>query len=204
MTVSAEFLVTAFVVALVPGTGVVYTVSNGLFGGRRASALAAVGCTLGIVPHLVAATLGLSAVLHASARVFHIVKLAGVAYLLYLAWGLWRSSGSMTLADGHVERSARQVVVRGITVNLLNPKLTVFFFAFLPPFVDADSASTAQLVVLGVVFMAVTLAVFLLYGMVASAVRQWVLGSQTVVRRLQRSFAVAFTGLGVRLALEDR
>ena len=204
MTISTEFLVTALVVALVPGTGVIYTVSHGLFGGRRPSALAAVGCTLGIVPHLVAATLGLSALVHTSARVFQVMKLAGVAYLLYLAWGMWRSTGSLAIQKPTGARSDRAIVVRGTVVNLLNPKLTIFFFAFLPQFVDAGSPSTAALALLGAVFMVVTLVVFLAYGLVASTVRERVVGSPTVVRRLQRGLAVAFAGLGLRLAFEDR
>jgi len=203
MSVSGEFLLTALVVALVPGTGVIYTVSSGLFGGRRPSALAAVGCTLGIVPHLLAATLGLSAVVHTSARVFQGLKLAGVAYLLYLAWGMWRSTGSLSFRPTG-RRSARAVVVRGATVNLLNPKLTIFFLAFLPQFVDPGSAATPQLLLLGAVFMAVTLVVFLGYGALASTVRARVVGSPTVVQRLQRGFAAAFAGLGVHLALQER
>lgn len=205
MGVSAEFLVTAFVVALVPGTGVIYTVSHGLFGGARASELAALGCTLGIVPHLVAASLGLSAVVHASARVFEAMKLAGAAYLLYVAWGLWRSTGSLAIrrpAGG--ARSDRAVVVRGAVVNLLNPKLTIFFFALLPQFVDPDASSTPALVLLSAVFMAVTLVVFLGYGALASTVRERVVRSPTVVRRVQRGFALAFAGLGLCLAFEDR
>jgi threonine/homoserine/homoserine lactone efflux protein len=205
VTVSIEFLVTALVVALIPGTGVVYTVSNGLFGGRRASALAAFGCTLGIVPHLIAATLGLSAVLHASAEVFHLIKLAGVAYLLYLAWGLWRSSGSMTLDDGRVDRSARRVIVRGITVNLLNPKLTIFFFAFLPQFVSASGAGAPlQMLVLSSVFMAMTLVVFAAYGVCAALLRDRVLSRPRLVDRIRKAFAASFAVLGARLAVESR
>ena len=203
---STEFLVTALVVALVPGTGVIYTVSSGLFGGLRTSALAALGCTLGIVPHLAAATLWLSAIVHASARAFQVLKLAGVAYLLYLAWAMWRSTGSLTFQRPAGARSDRAVVVRGTVVNLLNPKLTIFFLAFLPQFVSADAggSSTPALVLLGAVFMAVTLAVFLVYGALASVVRERVVASPTVVRRLQRGFAAVFAGLGLRLAFEDR
>jgi threonine/homoserine/homoserine lactone efflux protein len=204
VTVSSDFLVTALVVALVPGTGVVYTVSNGLFGGRRWSALAAVGCTLGIVPHLLAATLGLSALVHTSARVFQVMKLAGVAYLLYLAWAMWRSTGALSFAPTGV-RSGRAVVVRGTVVNLLNPKLTLFFFAFLPQFVrDGRSPATPQLLLLGAVFMAVTLAVFLAYGLMASGLRRRVVGSPKLLQRLQRGFALAFAGLGLRLAAQER
>jgi threonine/homoserine/homoserine lactone efflux protein len=199
---SADYLVTATVVALIPGTGVIYTVSHGLFAGRRSSVLAAVGCTLGIVPHLVAATLGLSAIVNTGAHVFEVLKLAGAAYLLYLAWGMWRSTGAVTFA-APAPSSDRRVVVRGTVVNLLNPKLTIFFFAFLPQFTPAG-ASVSDLAVLGGVFMVVTLVVFVLYGALASALRQRVVTSRAAVRRLQRGSALVFAGLGVRLALQDR
>jgi threonine/homoserine/homoserine lactone efflux protein len=204
MFVSYEFLLTAFVVALVPGTGVVYTVSAGLFVGRRASACAALGGTVGIVPHLAAAVLGLSAVMQASAEVFQIVKYAGVGYLLYLAWGMWRSTGSFALRAPARLPTGREVVVRGVLINLLNPKLTIFFFAFLPPFLTSRSSTSLQMVELGAVFMAVTLVVFLAYGGLAGLVRDRVVGSPVVLRRLQRASAGVFALLGVRLALADR
>ncbi len=204
MSVSTEFLATALVVALVPGTGVIYTVSAGLFVGRRASFLAALGGTLGIVPHLAAAILGLSALVHTGAEVFQVLKFAGVAYLLYLAWSMWRSTGAFTLRAPSGSRIGRAVVARGALINLLNPKLTIFFFAFLPQFITRGTSPTAQLAVLGGVFMAVTLAVFVVYGTLASTVRDRVVGSPTVVRRLQRGFAGVFAALGLRLAFQDR
>ena len=203
MTVSREFVLTALVVALVPGTGVLYTVSTGLFLGRRASVFAALGGTVGIVPHIAAAVLGLSALVHTSARVFQALKLAGVAYLLYLAWGMWRSTGVLRLQDPGT-RPGGSIVLRGALLNLLNPKLTIFFFAFLPQFLDPGAPAAAHMVLLGAVFMAVTLAVFVVYGALASLLRERVVGSPTVVQRLQRSFAAAFAALGLRLALQER
>ena len=204
MSVSREFLFTAFVVALVPGTGVIYTVSAGLFVGRRASAFAALGGTLGIIPHLAAAVLGLSAVMQTSAEVFRVMKYAGVAYLLYLAWAMWRSTGSLTLRAPTGARRGRDIVGRGTFINLLNPKLTIFFFAFLPQFVTSGSSTTLQMLELGVVFMAVTLLVFLAYGGLARLFRDRVVGSPVVLRRLQRGSAGVFALLGLRLAFEDR
>jgi threonine/homoserine/homoserine lactone efflux protein len=204
MSVSREFLLTAFVVALAPGTGVIYTVSAGLFGGRRASACAAVGGTLGIVPHLAAAVLGLSAVMQTSAEAFQVLKYAGVAYLLYLAWGMWRSTGSFTLRAPTGAPTSREVIVRGVLVNLLNPKLTIFFFAFLPQFLTSASSTTVPMLELGVVFMAVTLVVFLAYAALAGVLRDRVVESPVVLRRLQRGSAGAFALLGARLAIEDR
>lgn len=202
---SPEFLLTSLIVVLVPGTGTVYTVSTGLFYGPRASLAAAVGCTLGIVPHLLASVLGLSFVLHLSALVFQGLKLAGAAYLLYLAWAMWRDQGALAFGSASPERSAGQIVVRAVLLNLLNPKLTLFFFAFLPLAVSPNAASPlAELFGLSLVFMALTLAVFAVYGVLASSVRERVVGSPRVVTWLRRSFAATFAALGVRLAVTDR
>ena len=169
---SPEFLLTSLVVVLVPGTGTVYTVSTGLFYGPRSSLAAAVGCTLGIVPHLLAGILGLAFVLHLSALVFQGLKYAGAAYLLYLAWSTWRDQGALSFGSASPERSAKQIVIRAILLNLLNPKLT--------------------------------LAVFALYGVLASSVRERVARSPEVVTWLRRSLAAAFAALGVRLAVTER
>lgn len=203
--VSVEFLVTSLVVVLIPGTGVVYTVSTGLTQGRRASVYAALGCTAGIVPHLLATALGLAAVMHASALAFQLLKLAGVAYLFYIAFATWRDRSAFAL-DGSVARaSAPALVVKAFLLNILNPKLTIFFLAFLPQFVDpAAGAPLAQLIVLSTVFMAMTFAVFVVYGVVAHAFRARVIESPTVQRWLRLGFAAAFAGLGARLALADR
>lgn len=200
-----EFLLGSLIVVLIPGTGTVYTVSTGLFYGSRASLAAAVGCTLGIVPHLLASVLGLSFVLHMSALVFQGLKFAGAAYLLYLAWTMWRDQGAFSFGSASPERSAKQIVVRAVLLNLLNPKLTLFFFAFLPLAISPDAASPlAELLGLSLVFMALTLAVFAVYGVLAGRVRERVVRSPKVVTWLRRSFAAAFAALGVRLAVTDR
>ena len=200
-----EFLLTSLVVVLIPGTGTVYTVSTGLFYGPRASLAAALGCTLGIVPHLLASILGLSFVLHLSALVFQGLKFAGAAYLLYLAWAMWRDEGALSFGSASPERSAQQIIIRAVLLNLLNPNLTLFFFAFLPLAISPDAASPlAELLGLSLVFMAITLAVFAVYGVLASSVREQVARSPRVILWLRRSFAAAFAALGVRLAVTDR
>ena len=202
---SPEFLLTSLVVVLIPGTGTVYTVSTGLFYGPRASLAAAVGCTLGIVPHLLASILGLSFVLHMSALVFQGLKYAGAAYLLYLAWAMWRDQGALSFGSASPERSVRQIIVRAVLLNLLNPKLTLFFFAFLPLAISPEAASPlAELLGLSLVFMALTLAVFAVYGVLAGSVRRYVARSPRVIVWLRRSFAAAFAALGVRLAAAYR
>lgn len=201
---SAEFLLTSLVVVLVPGTGVIYTVSTGLFLGRRASIAAAVGCTAGIVPHLTASILGLAAILHMSAVAFQAVKYAGAAYLLYLAWSLWQETGVLRFEAPAARKGARQIITRGFLINILNPKLSIFFLAFLPLFVSPQAAApTLQMLLLSAVFMTMTLVIFILYGLLAGTVRRRVAASPRALAWLQRSFAAVFAALGVKLALTE-
>jgi threonine/homoserine/homoserine lactone efflux protein len=202
---SPEFLITTLIVVASPGTGVVFTLAAGLAAGRRASLVAAFGCTLGILPHLAAAMVGLAAVLHASAVAFSLVKWAGVAYLLWMAWRMLGEHGGLAVSAERDGRSSIRVIVDGIVVNLLNPKLSIFFVAFLPQFMDpADPHPLATMAELGGVFMAMTLAVFAVYGLFAAAMRDRVLGRAAVMAWLRRSFAAAFVLLGAKLALAER
>lgn len=202
---STEFLLTALIVVLIPGTGVLYTLSVGLLMGRRASLSAAVGCTVGIVPALLASLLGLALVLHMSAVAFQIVKFVGVAYLLYLAWTMWRAEGAFAGSTVTDKASLRTVAVRGFLINILNPKLSIFFLAFLPQFIDPTAGGAIkQMLTLGSVFMAMTLVVFAFYGVLASSVRQKIVASQRLMRWLQRGFAALFAVLATRLALAER
>jgi threonine/homoserine/homoserine lactone efflux protein len=202
---SPEFLLTTLIVVVTPGTGVLYTLAAGLSRGARASIIAAVGCTLGIVPHMLAAITGLAALLHASALAFDVIKYLGVAYLIYMAVAMWRDSGVLTVSNTSAPRSAARVIASGILINILNPKLTMFFFAFLPQFVRAnDRNGLAQMVALSAVFMLVTLVIFVLYGLFAAAVRTHLVSRPKAVTRMRRTFAVAFVALGARLALTER
>jgi threonine/homoserine/homoserine lactone efflux protein len=202
---SLAFLLTTLVVVATPGTGVVYTLAAGLSRGPRASVLAAFACTLGIVPHVLATVTGLAALLNASAAAFQVVKYAGVGYLLYMAWATLRDRRAIDVDEGAAPRSAGRVIVRGVLINLLNPKLTIFFFAFLPQFVDpaAPHALPAMLGLSGV-FMLATFVVFALYGVLAASVRSHVTSRPRVMTWLRRSFAGSFVALGAKLALTAR
>jgi threonine/homoserine/homoserine lactone efflux protein len=203
--ISLEFLITSLIVVLIPGTGVVFTVSTGLIQGRKASVFAAIGCTAGIVPHLLATALGLAAVLHASAVAFQALKLAGVAYLFYVAYATWRDKTAFAIESNSSASPARTLMVKAFLLNILNPKLTIFFLAFLPQFVEpAATSPLAQLLILSGVFMAMTFAVFVVYGFLAHAFRKAVLESPRVQAWLRRGFAVAFVGLGTNLALSEK
>jgi threonine/homoserine/homoserine lactone efflux protein len=221
MTLS--FLLTTLIVVASPGTGVLYTLAVALAQGSRASVAAAFGCTLGILPHMIAAMLGLAAVLHTSALAFAALKWCGVAYLLYMAWQALRETGALAIEAGagaqgksdgksdgkpdgrSVARSSRRVIVTAILINILNPKLSIFFLAFLPQFIAADEAHPlARMLELSGVFMLMTFAVFAVYGLFAASVRDRVITRPKVMAWLRRSFAAGFAALGARLALAER
>jgi threonine/homoserine/homoserine lactone efflux protein len=203
--ITIQFLITSLIVVLIPGTGVVFTVSTGLMQGRRASGFAALGCTAGIVPHLLATILGLAAVLHTSAVAFEALKIAGVAYLFYVACATWRDKTAFAVEKAASTSTATRLMVKAFLLNILNPKLTIFFLAFLPQFVEPNASSpVAQLLILSSIFMAMTLAVFVIYGFLAHAFRRAVIESPRVQSWLRRGFAAAFASLGANLALSDR
>lgn len=200
-----DFLLTSLVIVASPGTGVLYTLAAGLSRGSRASVVAAFGCTLGIVPHMAAAILGAAAILHASALAFETFKYLGVAYLLYMAWSTLKEHGALRIDREVGARSALQVTVHAVLINILNPKLSIFFFAFLPQFVSADEARPlAHMLALSAAFMAMTFAVFVVYGLFAAAVRDRVIARPRVLAWMRRAFAGAFVALGARLALAER
>jgi len=199
---STEFLLTSLVVVLVPGTGVIYTVSTGLIAGARSSVAAALGCTAGILPHLAASILGLSAIMHMSSLAFQVIKLAGAAYLIYLAWSMWRETGGLVFNTTGKRKGLWKIATRGFLINILNPKLSIFFLAFLPLFVTPRASSPlVQMLWLSIVFMGMTLIIFIFYGLTAHAVRSWISNRPIWMARLQRSFAVLFAALGAKLAL---
>jgi threonine/homoserine/homoserine lactone efflux protein len=213
MTLS--FLLTTLIVVASPGTGVLYTLAIALAQGSRASVAAAFGCTLGILPHIMAAMLGLAAVLHTSALAFAALKWCGVGYLLYMAWQALRETGALAIEAGagpqskseerSAVRSSRRVIVTAILINILNPKLSIFFLAFLPQFIAADEAHPlARMLELSGVFMLMTFAVFAVYGLFAASVRDRVITRPKVMAWLRRSFAAGFAALGARLALAER
>ena len=203
--INTEFLLSSLIVVLIPGTGVVYTITTGLTLKWRASIAAAIGCTLGIVPHILASILGLSALLNMSAQVFSTLKIAGAMYLLYLAWNMWREARTLEINKKSTETSATQIVIKAIAINLLNPKLTIFFFAFLPLFVSKDSSSpTMEMIMLSAVFMGMTFIIFVLYGILASGISTYLINSSKAVKRLQQAFAVILAAFAVKLALSEK
>ncbi len=202
---SLAFLITSLIIVVSPGTGVLYTVATGLSRGARASIVAAFGCTLGILPHMAAAIFGVAALLHTSAVAFRTFKYLGVAYLLYMAWSAWRETGTLAVAGEVKERSTLRVAVTAVLVNILNPKLSIFFLAFLPQFVTAGEAHPlSRMLQLSLVFMAMTFVVFVGYGVFAASVRERIISRPRVLIWMRRTFAGAFAALGAKLAFSDR
>ncbi|RWD27442.1 LysE family translocator [Mesorhizobium sp.] len=202
---SIEFLLTSLIVVASPGTGVLYTLSAGLSRGARASIIAAFGCTLGIIPHMAAAITGLAALLHTSALAFETLKYLGVAYLLYMAWNTLKESGGLNVGQDVARRSAGKVITSGILINILNPKLSIFFFAFLPQFVSTtEPHALSKMLELSTVFMLLTFVVFIGYGIFAASIRSHVVSRPMVLTWMRRTFAGAFVALGAKLALTER
>ncbi len=203
--ISIEFLLTALVVVLIPGTGVLYTVATGLFVGKRASLFAAFGCTLGIIPALLASVFGLAAIFHTSTVVFQVVKYLGAAYLLYLAWQMWKSATPLSVAEKSADKKYKNIVLKGFLLNILNPKLSIFFLAFLPQFVSPTAESALlQMLILGATFMLITFAVFIVYGLLSGSFRNFIVHSKKANLAIQKLFAAGFAVLGLRLAFSER
>ncbi|GEN25132.1 LysE family translocator [Halomonas cupida] len=203
---SPEYLLTTLVVVLAPGAGVLYTLSIGLTDGARASIAAAAGCTLGILPSLIAAVTGLAAILHTSALAFQIIKVLGVLYLLYMAWRTLRDTTPLAVETSASPRhSMMRTAAKGTLLNVLNPKLSLFFLAFLPQFVSASGpAAVIEMLMLGAVFMLVTLVIFIGYGCGAAWLRRHVVDRPSVQAWMRRSLAGVFVLLGARLAVSER
>jgi threonine/homoserine/homoserine lactone efflux protein len=202
---SLDFLLTALIVVVAPGPGVLYTLAAGLARGARASVVAAFGCTLGIVPHIAAAVTGLAALLHTSALAFQTLKYLGVAYLLYMAWRTLRERGALEVEPAAAPRPAREVIVSAILLNLLNPNLSICFLAFLTQFGStSEPHPLARMLEMSGIFLLQTFAVFALYGTFAAALRNHVITRPRVLTWLRRTFAAAFLTLGAKLALADR
>ncbi len=202
---SIEFILTSIVVILLPGTGVLYTLAIGVGRGFRPSVAAAFGCTLGILPAAIASIVGLAAIFHTSALAFQVVKFAGVAYLFYMAWSVLRDGGALDFSENRAVTSTGKTILAGMLLNVLNPKLSLFFMAFLPQFVPLNSSgATPTLIFLAATFMLLTFIIFVIYGACASLARDYIISRPTVMKWLKRSFAATFVFLGFRLAFSNK
>lgn len=201
---SVEFFLTSIVVILLPGTGVLYTLAIGLGRGFGPSVAAAFGCTLGILPAAIASIIGLASILHTSALGFQVIKYLGVIYLFYMAWSILRDGGTLDVSEDRAKSSIARTILNGMLLNVLNPKLSLFFLAFLPQFVPLNATgATYTLVTLAAIFMLLTFVVFIGYGACAALARDYVISRPNVMNWLKRAFAGTFGFLGLKLALSE-
>lgn len=199
------FIVTSIAVILMPGPAMIFVISNGLTRGIKASTAAACGTTTGVSFHLLCAAFGLAVILKTSAIAFTLVKFAGAIYLIFLAIKTISTKEPLIGGINEGKKTGKSIFLEGIFINILNPKLSVFFLAFLPQFINVEAASTTlQTLILGSIFMAMTIIVFICYGLFASLLRQKVLRSPGILKVLKWCFASAFMALGVRLALSEK
>lgn len=205
MQLSFEFIATSLIVVVSPGPGALLTIASGLTQGARTSMITALGCTLGIVPHLLAALLGLAVVFHTSVYAFNLLKWLGVIYLLYMAWMTWRERGALRTDVEPISRSPLRIIQHAVFINLFNPKLPLFFLAFLPQFIATDSVTPARdMLLLSTIFMVLTLLTFMLYGAFAAMMRRRVLEQPQVMHWIRRLFALSFVGLSIKLLVTSR
>ena len=204
----AGFLLAAALITLAPGPDNLSVLSLGLSRGRRAGIGFGLGCALGCFIHTLLATLGVTALIAASETAFTALKLAGAAYLCWLGWKALRSPGATLSADAevmHIDSAMRPYLMRGFVANAINPKVALFFLAFLPQFVDPSRGhAAAQTALLGTLFAAQTVLIFGAIGWYAGTVGGWLRGRPAVGRWLDRATGVLFIGLGIRLALAER
>ncbi len=196
LTTLLAFSGATILLVLLPGPNLLFILGAGISGGRRTALAAAVGVELGTLVHVIAAAVGLSAVLQTSATAFATVKYLGVAYLVYLGVRALRAPHLDEPGPRPEPQSTLSAVRRGVLVNVLNPKVALFFLAFLPQFIDTDRGSaSAQIMVLGSVFFAIALAIDLVYAVAAGAVGRWLERRPRLLRRQERITGVIYLGL---------
>ena len=198
---TSAFLITSLIIILIPGTGIIYTVSLGMSEGRKKAFFAALGCTAGILPHLCVSIVLSSLLMQMDDKVFLAVKYIGVLYLIYLGVGMIFSKGNVQFSEHHAESRASAIIRRGVLINLLNPKLTLFFFSFLPQYVTDSSNYMIKSSLLGLLFMVLTFIVFIGYGFLAGTAKEWLCQSPKRMSFLQKYFGITFIAFAIKLAL---
>lgn len=197
------FLTTAIVLNIAPGPDLLYILTKTIRSGKKVGLASALGVCSGALFHVFAASIGLSAILVSSALVFSVVKYVGAAYLLYLAYQAFKSSGFELNVDDQVKEkeTAFQAFKEGVLIDILNPKVAIFFMAFLPQFVRDDAGPVSfQLLYLGLMVIAIAIVVEAAYVLVADKISNRVRNSQRFSIWLDRTVGVIYAGLGIKLA----
>jgi threonine/homoserine/homoserine lactone efflux protein len=189
---------------IAPGPDNLFILAQGITRGRKPAIVTALGMCSGVSVHTLAAALGISALFYSSALAFTLLKAAGAAYLFYLAWKTFRDSGGLRPAKP-LELPAGALFRRGFLMNVLNPKVALFFLAFLPQFVSRDSGSIpAQMLLLGLLFMAQAVVLFGALGYFAGGIGGFLLSRPRIARHFNWLTGGIFVALGLRIALVER
>lgn len=191
--VSLAFISTSLIIIVIPGPGALYTISTGLKYGHLKSMIAVLGCTLSILPHLAFAIFGVTIIQRINPTFFIFIQILGALYLAYLGWQLIAKNEAISIVQTNLPQSNLSIFSKGIILNLLNPKLTMFFLSFLPQFLAKDSTNKiSQMVLLGLIFMILTLVVFLVFGLLSSAFNHLINNHPKALTLVQRSIGLLF------------
>lgn len=205
LTLTLSFLGAAILLTLAPGPDILFVIAQSISQNSKAGIATACGLCTGLFVHITAAVLGVSAVIYASATAFAVVKYAGAAYLLYLAWQAFRDKRSEIGLTGKPHASYGALYRRGILMNVLNPKVSLFFIALLPQFVDRSAGHVSlQMLGLGVIFLLQALIIFILVSLFANRFGQWLMRSKTIARKINVLQGLLFTAIALQIAFSKR
>ncbi|MFC7442206.1 LysE family translocator [Laceyella putida] len=199
------FLAYSVSLTLLPGPDILFVLSQSVFQGKKDGLAISLGLCTGLIAHTLAAALGVSMILYHSALAFHVLKIAGVAYLLYLAWQSLKATGEASLQPAEKKQSLGALYKRGILMNLLNPKVSIFFLAFFPQFVEAQAGHVPlQMLTLGFVFIAQALVIFTAVSLIAGKLGERFLQKHLKGKWVNYGTAGIFALLGIRLAFVEK
>ncbi|NGQ93774.1 LysE family translocator [Brevibacillus sp. SYP-B805] len=200
----AYFLAACVLLTLMPGPDILFVIMQSISQGRKAGIATALGLCSGVTVHTLAAALGISAIIAQSAALFHALKVAGACYLLYLAWQAVREGHSALTAEAVPQLPLPELYKRGILMNVLNPKVSLFFLAFLPQFVTPGAGSAAmQMIVLGLLFMLQAIVIFTIVAVFAGSLGRKLFDNPRIGRYVNLAKAGLFAFIGIRLVLPE-
>lgn len=201
----ALFMGISWALIIAPGPDMFYVITRGMAHGPKAGMLSAIGVVCGILVHTTAAALGLTLIVQSSTSAFLLVKFAGATYLLYLGIKAWRDKNTFSLPSQIAVMNTYALFWQGMLSNVLNPKIAIFFLAFLPQFVDRGGSHIAlQMVILGLTFAMMGLCFLLVVGYSSGVVAGWLTHRPHYIQYLQRLAGGILIGLGIRLAFTER
>ena len=205
MTNFAIFFAASWILILTPGPDMLYVITRGISQGRKAGVISAIGVTLGILVHTIFAAFGLAMILRTSAVAFLAVKYAGAVYLIYLGIKSVRDKSGLTFNSDKIQVSIRKIFVQGILSNVLNPKIALFFLAFLPQFVNPESGNVAfQMVYLGLTFALFGVVFLVLLGYFSGGIGSWLSRQRFFADKIRWFTGSILIALGLRLAFIER